>query len=94
MKLKLRAAAERDLDGIYDYSLTRYGAEAAETYLSDLRTGMDRLLIHPELGAETGLRPGLRALGIREHRAFYRVEPPGIVVARVLHKAMDAGRHL
>ena len=94
MKLKLRAAAERDLDGIFDYSVATHGADRAEGYLHDLRAAMARLQDHPELGAETGLRPELRAFGAREHRIFYRVEAGTIVVARVLHNAMDAGRHL
>lgn len=94
MKLKLRAAAERDLDGIFDYSVAMHGAGSAETYIRDIQMTIERLLKYPELGENTGLRPKLRAVSAREHRIFYRIEGDAIVVARVLHKAMDVQRHL
>jgi toxin ParE1/3/4 len=95
MKLRLRAAAVRDLDGIFDYSLATHGAAAAEAYLRALKAAMERLLNFPELGAaRDDLAPGLRGLPVREHRVFYRIEGAEVVVARVLHKAMDAERHL
>lgn len=95
MKLRLRAAAVRDLDGIFDYSLTMHGAAAAEAYTRDIDAAMERLLDFPELGASReNLRPGLRSLPAAEHRIFYRIEGLEIVVARVLHKAMDEGWHL
>lgn len=94
MKLKLRAAAARDLDTIFDYGATRHGVETATSYLRDLQAGMDRLLDYPELGTDSGIRPDLRSLGVREHRIFYRVEGKAVVIVRVLHKTMDIGRHL
>lgn len=94
MRLVLRAAAERDLDGVFDYSVAAHGAGSAERYMRDLQAGMDRLLEYPSLGAETDSKVGLRACGLREHRIYYRVEGDEIVVARVLHKSMDASRHL
>lgn len=94
MKLALRAAAERDLDDVFDYSVAAHGAGSAERYLRDLQAAMDRLLDYPELGAATRLRAGLRSYGVREHRIYYRIEGDAVVVARVLHKAMDVGRHL
>ena len=95
MKLRLRAAAVRDMDGIFDYSLTMHGAAAAEAYARELYGAMERLLDFPELGAgRDELRPGLRSLPAGEHRISYRVERRTISVARVLHEAMDAARHL
>lgn len=94
MKLRLRAAAVRDLDGIFDYSLAMHGADVAQTYLRDLDAAMARLLDFPQAGAATNLRPGVRSIAAREHRIYYRIEGQGIVIARVLHKAMDVGRHL
>lgn len=94
MKLELRAAAVRDLDGVFDYSLEAFGAERAEAYVRGLYAAMERLREFPSLGHATDLRPGVRVLAAQEHRIFYRAEGEAIVVARVLHKAMDAGRHL
>lgn len=94
MRLALRAAAERDLDGVFDYSVATHGVASAERYMRDLQAAMDRLLDYPELGRETGIRAGLRAYGQREHRIYYRVEGDKIAIVRILHKAMDIERHL
>lgn len=77
------------------YSLTLHGGAAAEAYARDLYAAMERLLDFPELGASRdSLRPGLRSLPAGGLRIFYRIQGRKIVVARVLHKAMDEGRHL
>lgn len=94
MKLKLRAAAVRDLDAILDHSVEAHDAETAEAYIRSLETAMDRLLAYPALGAPRDIRPGLRSISAGEHRIFYRIEGKAVVVARVLHKAMDVERHL
>ncbi|MES2903369.1 MAG: type II toxin-antitoxin system RelE/ParE family toxin [Pseudomonadota bacterium] len=92
MKLKLRAAAVRDLDAIFDYGFVNHGAERASAYLSELDAKMARLLTHPELGPPSDVRPGLRSIAEGEHRIYYRIERDTITVARVLHKAMDVER--
>lgn len=94
MKLRFHAVAVRDLDGIFDYSVAAHGVEAAERYLRDLHAAMARLLDYPETGAMTPVRAGVRSIAAREHRIFYRVEGREIVIARVLHKSMDAERWL
>ncbi|HEX8124932.1 MAG TPA: type II toxin-antitoxin system RelE/ParE family toxin [Allosphingosinicella sp.] len=40
------------------------------------------------------LKKGLRSLPAGEHRIYYRFDGETVLVARVLHKAMDEGRHL
>lgn len=95
MKLRLRAAAVHDMDAIFDYGIAMHGAAAAEAYARSLQAVMDRPIDFPALGVNReDLRPGLRSLPAGEHRIFYRIEKSEIVVARVLHKAMDEARHL
>ena len=94
MKLRLRAAAVRDLDAIFDYGVAVHGADTANAYIRGLETTMDRLLAHPALGPPRDIRPGLRSIAGGEHRIFYRIEGEEIVVARILHKAMDVEQHL
>lgn len=67
-----------------------HGAEVAEAYARTLGAAMERLLDYPESGVPRDLRPGLRSLAAGEHHIFYRIERQEIVVARVLHKAVDA----
>ena len=86
--------ADADLDGILDYSIAAHGREIAEGYLRTIHGAFDRLSNFPELGVARGdLSAGLRSLPCGGHRIFYVLEANGVLIARVLHKAMDpAGR--
>jgi toxin ParE1/3/4 len=93
--VRFRASARRDLDDILAYSLAEHGEAVATGYLRAIGEALDRLTVHPELGApRSDLRPGLRSLSVLEHRAYYVVTARGVSIVRVLHKRMDAGRHL
>ncbi len=87
--------ADADLDGILDYSITAHGRDIAEAYLRTLHAAFDRLSDFPELGVvRSDLSGGLRSLPCGGHRIFYIVEGETVLIARVLHKAMDPARHL
>lgn len=93
--VELSKAADADLDSILDYGIAAHGRETAESYLRLIHATLDRLAEFPELGVpQFDLRAGLRSLPVKEHRIFYRFEGAAILVARVLHKAMDVGLHL
>ena len=94
MRAVYRAAAVRDIDGIFDYSVTTHGPEVAKAYLRDIDATIARLLDYPALGMTSNLRPGVRSIAIREHRIYYRIDSNRPVIARVLHKAMDPARRL
>ena len=93
MRPVYRAAAVRDIDGIFDYSVTTHGPDVAKAYLRDLDRAIARLLEYPEIGMASGLRQGVRSIAAREHRIYYRIDGSKLVIARVLHKAMDPARH-
>lgn len=87
--------ADADLDGILDYSIAAHGREIAEAYLRTIHAAFDRLSNFPELGvARSDLSAGLRSLPCGGHRIFYVVQADSVLIARVLHKAMDPARHL
>lgn len=93
--VELSREADADVDGILDYSIAAHGRDVAEAYLRTLNAGLERLATHPEIGApRPELKEGLRSLPVGEHRIYYRFDGGVILVARVLHKAMDASRHL
>ncbi|HEY6814080.1 MAG TPA: type II toxin-antitoxin system RelE/ParE family toxin [Croceibacterium sp.] len=93
--VELSEAADADLDSILDYGIAAHGREAAEAYLRLVHATLDRLSELPELGTPRfEFRRGLRSLPVKEHRVFYRFDGAAILVARVLHKAMDVERHL
>lgn len=93
--LALRAAAERDLREIAEYSLTTHGKRAKDAYLGDLHRAFDRLIDFPEIGAvRDDLNGEPRCLSCREHLIFYSYADNHISVLRILHKAMDVGQRL
>lgn len=94
MKVRLRARARRDLDGILDYSIAEHGVAVATEYLRAIGEALERLAVFPELGApRPDHTPTMRSLPVREHRIFYVLTDRGVSVVRVLHKRMDATRH-
>ncbi|MBP2278838.1 MULTISPECIES: type II toxin-antitoxin system RelE/ParE family toxin [Sphingomonas] len=87
--------ADADLDGILDYGIAAHGREIAEAYLRAIHAAFDRLSDFPELGVARGdLSAGLRSLPCGGHRIFYVVQADSVLIARVLHKAMDPTRYL
>jgi len=92
--VKISRSADTDLDGILDYSIAAHGRAVAETYLRTIHAGFDRLSDFPELGvARSDLSAGLRSLPCAGHHIFYIVRVKSVLIARVLHKAMDPARH-
>lgn len=95
MKVRLRAQARRDLAEILDYSVAEHGEAAAEAYLKRIDAALSTLSLHPQLGIDERSRAhDLRSYPVGEHRLYYLLLSDRLSVVRVLHKRMDAGRHL
>jgi toxin ParE1/3/4 len=94
-KILLSPLAERDLIGIWHYSLAQWGEAQADHYLDELDNGTQPLAENPELGtSREHIRHGYRVLFIKSHAVYYTVTPSAIHVIRVLHVRMDADDHL
>lgn len=92
---KFTAQAERDLEVITDYTLTKWGLRQAEIYLDGLDTLAQKLADTPGLGTRRdALIPGLLSFPYVSHILYYLKEPHGITVIRVLHQRMDMQTHL
>ena len=90
MTYKLSDAAEADLDGILDYTWTRYGADQAERYYLELRETMALLAGTPLIARERrDLNPPARIHPHGRHLFVYRVRERHILIIRVLHQSMD-----
>ena len=93
-RVELSQRADSDLDDILDYSIAAHGRDAAEAYLRTLNAAIDWLAERPYLGAACPeLRERMRSLPAGEHRIYYRIDSKDVLVARILHKAMDPERH-
>jgi toxin ParE1/3/4 len=86
--------AESDLLNIGDYTLRTWGKAQAVRYLDEIEVCCRMLAKNPALGRPCDdVRPGLRRLEHGKHVVFYRQEPGGILVSRILHQRMLADRH-
>ena len=92
---RLSRKAEAELDGIYEYTIANFGLAQARDYLNGLHERFGHLAGHPLLGRDaTWISPGLRRHEHRSHVVFSLPDDGGVTIVRVLHRSMDAPRHL
>lgn len=89
------AQAERDLEGIVDYTLEHWGSRQAVDYLIGLEDLAQNLAENSGLGIRRDeLIDGLISFPYGSHNLFYIKQAHGITIIRVLHKHMDPMRHI
>ena len=94
-RLKLAPAARADLDAIWSYTAKNWNTDQAESYIRNLTQAMRTLAQNPALGkAIDDVRPGYLKFPTGSHVIYYRRTSTGIDVIRLLHKRMDADRHI
>jgi toxin ParE1/3/4 len=92
-RYRLSPAAQTDLLEIRIYTKTTWGEAQARKYLSELRSGLEKLADAPLIGkAREEIAQGLHSFSLARHIAFYREYFDGIEVVRVLHASMDVER--
>ena len=91
----LRREARLDLDRIDSFSRETFGNQKADVYMSEFTRAFDLLSRYPEIGVSFRSRKvPLRTYRAGSHRIFYYFDGTRVVIVRVLHTAMDAGRGL
>jgi toxin ParE1/3/4 len=93
---RLSKSAENDLAEIADYTIATFGIEQSRRYRDGLNTCFQNIADNPMLGRSASLdfAPELRRYEYQSHVVFYMPELRDILIVRVLHKSMDAPRHL
>ena len=92
-RVDVSEAADADLAAILEYGVARFGVEVGENYVTSFNTSFALIGAHPSIGAiHDAVRPPIRSLSHGSHRIFYDVLDDRVIVARVLHKAMDVDR--
>jgi len=87
---KLTEAARKDLREISAYTKKNWGLEQEKAYREIVRAGLRLISRTPEIGSNRyELSEGLRSFPVGHHIAYYVEREDGIVVARILHPAMD-----
>jgi len=86
--------AERDLEGIYRYTIRSWGKRRAAHYLGEIEKKFERLTDAPEIGAPCPeLGDGVRRLSHGAHVIFYRIRSGAVEIIRILHGMRDI-KHL
>lgn len=94
MKLVWSNIARQELVKLRIFSIENWGNEVAVRYMCDIRDGAKQVAATPERARL--LRGNLRILRIRSHYLIFQINNDlrTVVVARVLHAAMDIEKHL
>jgi len=94
-RLEFSDAARSDLIAMRQYGLDEFGREIADLYVDDIESVFRLLQDRPHAGqAQPDLGRNMRCFSKRRHRIFYRLEQDTVMIVRVVHHAMDAGRAL
>ena len=81
--------AEMDIDQIAAYTTKTWGSQQTGRYLDQLEDAFQFLAQNPSIGRPCpSIQTGLFRFEVRRHVVFYRTEPNGIRVVRVLHQRM------
>ena len=91
----LSPRAKADLDGIWDFTVRKWGEQQAEDYIRLLVGAMETVAENPRRGrACDEVRKGYRRYLAGSHIIFFRKIKAGIEVVRILHGSMDFEQHL
>jgi toxin ParE1/3/4 len=87
--IRFTRLAEADLLDIGLYINRTWGRKQCNHYLRQLEERCRQLADDPRRGRPCDeIRPGLRRIRVGKHVVFYREEPGGILVSRILHERM------
>lgn len=85
--LKISAAADADLDAIYEYGFYQWGEAQADRYYDDLLKQFDQITQNPFLyAAIDDLALGYRRCVYGSHSIFYRIRHDVVEVMAVIGK--------
>ncbi len=92
---RLSRKAESDIGDIARYTIEQFGIEQARTYRDSMIACFQSLAENPGIGRKVDkIREGYRRFDHRSHVIFYKSDGQDMLVVRVLHKRMNAPRHL
>jgi len=95
MKIIFSPSAVRDLQSISDYTLQKWGVEQEGMYLKGLWEKLAAIQASPEsFKLREDLAKECRSARHEKHIIFFAIQGQTLQVIRILHGAMDFGRHL
>jgi toxin ParE1/3/4 len=90
MQLEIAVRAARDLRELHLYGVDRYGASAADAYVTELFQKFDYLAQWPFSSRERlNARPPVRLTRQRAHNIVYAVTGERVEILRVFHHSVN-----
>lgn len=91
---KLSNLAAEDFERIFEYTLLNFGIEQADYYTEGMHNVLLTIAEQPLIGHECPeITEGLRRHNHHKHAIFYRSQPLGVYILRILHQQMEPLRH-
>lgn len=92
----LSPKAQTDLNQIWDYTMQKWGAGQAQTYIGIIRDAVHGLAAGTKPSQPIDdIRPGYRKAPAGSHVLFFKIEDTGTInIVRILHSRMDTEQHL
>ena len=91
MTIRISRRAQRDLDGMRDYTLAHWGRNQWLKYYRGLAEAFERIEATPMCGQSRGLLgPGMRSLNYEKHLVFFEPVGRDVAILRIIHQR----RHL
>lgn len=88
---ELSPTAVDDISAIDRYTMQRYGAQQAETYVRGLEKQLHFIADTPHIGKNRDeIKVGLRSFVYKKHIIFYRIKDTCIRITNVLNVNRDA----
>ena len=92
-KLRLTAAARRDLCDIQDWGLGAFGLKATYDFMSGFERIFGLLRERPMAGQERiEFGPGNRSFSHRPYRILYQIDRNTVLIVRIIHRSRDVRR--
>lgn len=92
---RLSPAAQRDLEDIFDYTVAEWGLPQAFRYIDQIEAACIAVAEAPQAAVACDhIRAGYRRRTVQRHAIYFRPEPYGAAIIRILHDRMEAERHL
>ena len=94
IEIRLTPAAQRDLDRIWEYSETNWGAQKAQEYVESIRATLVAARAEQRVRKFVSSRNGYFKSNAGKHVIYYKITDTHLDVVRILHGRMDPERHL
>ncbi len=87
--------ADKDIESIHKYTYLNFGQKQAQKYSENLFNKIQSIAKNEIKGRRTDfIKEGIIKLEVGSHILLYKEQQNSILIVRILHKSMDARRHI